>query len=49
MRLGISTSLNGLSPKEWAEKLSVLGLGSVVFPLDCNADSSLIDAYTEEA
>lgn len=49
MRLGISTSLNGLSPKQWADRLTELGCRSVVFPVDCNADSALISAYAEEA
>ena len=49
MRLGISTSLNGLTPSQWAEKLSALGCRSVVFPADCNAPDELIDAYAEEA
>lgn len=49
MRLGISSSLNGLNPKEWADKLTELGLKSVVFPVDCTADDSLIDEYVKEA
>lgn len=49
MRLGISTSLNGLTPKQWADKLVSLGCKSVVFPVDSNADSSLIDEYVAEA
>lgn len=49
MRLGISTSLYGLSPAEWANKLTALGCKSVVFPVDCNAEQSLIDEYVKEA
>ena len=49
MRLGISTSLFGLNPHEWAEKLSALGCRSAVFPVDCNAPGDLIDAYVSEA
>lgn len=49
MRLGISTSLFGLSPKQWADKLVNIGCQSVVFPVDCNADNSLIDEYVAEA
>lgn len=49
MRLGISTSLTGLSPKEWADKLIALGCKTAVFPVDSSADSSLIDAYVNEA
>lgn len=49
MRLGISTSLNGLTPHEWATKLVALGCKSVVFPVDCRADDALIDEYVKEA
>ena len=49
MRLGISTSLNGLSPKQWADKMVSLGCKSVVFPVDYTADDSLIDEYVKEA
>ena len=37
MRLGLSTSLSGLKPREWAEKLQKAGCGSVVFPVDYTA------------
>lgn len=49
MRLGISTSLAGMNPHQWAEKLSEIGCGAVVFPVDCNADDKLIDEYVNEA
>lgn len=49
MRLGISTSLSGLNPHEWAEKLVSLGCGSAVFPVDSTADDILIDEYVKEA
>jgi len=49
MRLGISTSLYGLSPKEWADKLVSLGCKSAVFPVDYTADPELIDEYVAEA
>ena len=49
MRLGISTSLSGLSPHEWAVKLSEAGCKSVVFPVDHTAPDSLIDEYVREA
>lgn len=49
MRLGISTSLSGLSPEKWAKKLSEAGLKSVVFPVDCTAPDSLIDEYVKAA
>lgn len=49
MRLGISSPLYGLNPKEWAAKLVTMGCKSVVFPVDCTADPELIDAYVAEA
>ena len=49
MRLGISTSLWGLNPHEWAEKMVSLGCKSVVFPVDYKAEDSLIDEYVNEA
>ena len=49
MRLGLSTSLSGLSPHEWAETLSEAGCKSVVFPVDYTAPDSLIDEYVKEA
>lgn len=49
MRLGISSSLSGLSPREWADKMVSLGCKSVVFPVDCTADDRLIDEYVSEA
>ena len=49
MRLGISTSLTGLSPHEWAAKLSEAGCKSVVFPVDHTVPDSLIDEYVREA
>ncbi len=49
MRLGISSSLWGLSPGEWAEKLSSIGCRSVVFPVDSSAPESLITEYAAEA
>lgn len=49
MRLGISTSLTGLNPHEWAEKIEKMGCRSVVFPVDCNAPKELIDEYVKEA
>lgn len=49
MYLGLSSSLKHSSPKEWAETHKALGLKSVVFPVDCNADEKLIEAYKEEA
>ena len=45
MKLGISTNLSGASPADWAEQLTALGCEAVVFPVDHNAEESLIDAY----
>lgn len=49
MRLGISTSLYGLTPQQWADKMVDLGCRSVVFPVDHTADKALIDEYVAEA
>ncbi len=49
MRLGLSSSLEHKNPHEWAEKHASLGLRSVVFPINHEADSSLIDEYVAEA
>jgi sugar phosphate isomerase/epimerase len=49
MRLGLSTSLSGLKPREWAEKLQKAGCGSVVFPVDYTAPDELIEEYVREA
>lgn len=49
MRLGISTSLSNLSPREWGKTLKAAGLKSVVFPLDSSAPESLIEEYVEAA
>lgn len=38
MRLGISSGLIYDNAEKWAKAHKELGLGSVVFPLDCNAD-----------
>ncbi len=49
MRLGLSTSFGNLSPREWAKKNVSLGCTSVVFPVDCTADTKLINSYKSEA
>ncbi|MCQ2134694.1 MAG: sugar phosphate isomerase/epimerase [Bacteroidales bacterium] len=49
MLLGTSSPLSHSTPQEWAERHVSLGLGSVVFPLDCNADPALIDEYAKAA
>lgn len=36
MYLGISSSLQHRSPKEWAAKHKALGLQTVNFPVSCN-------------
>lgn len=49
MRLGISTSLNNMTPEKWAEKMVQIGCKSIVFPVDCTADDKLIDEYVKLA
>lgn len=49
MLLGTSSPLSHSTPQEWADRHVSLGLGSVVFPLDCSADPQLIDQYAEAA
>ena len=49
MRLGVSTSFEHISPQEWLEKNKRLGLKSVVFPTNCEADDSLIKEYSSLA
>lgn len=49
MRLGTSSPLEHNSPKEWAMKHKVLGLGAVNFPLTHEEDSGLINEYVKEA
>lgn len=49
MRLGVSSSLCVNSAEEWAKAQTKLGCKSVVFPLDCNADDTLIDEYVKAA
>lgn len=49
MRLGVSTSFNHKSPKEWADKMVSIGAKAVVFPVNCDADKELIDAYVSAA
>lgn len=49
MRLGFSSSLEHKNPQEWAEKHAALGLRSVVFPVNHEADFGLIDEYVAEA
>lgn len=49
MYLGISSSLEHSSPKQWAAKHAGLGLKSVVFPVDYLAGEETIEAYKSEA
>lgn len=49
MRIGISTALGTDNAKDWALKLAESGCKSAVFPLNCEAEDSLIDEYVDEA
>ena len=49
MYLGISSSLQHRSPKEWAAKHKALGLQTVNFPVSCNEDVETIMAYKKAA
>lgn len=49
MLLGTSSPLSHCGPQDWAARHVSLGLGSVVFPLDCTADPHLIDEYAAAA
>lgn len=49
MRLGISSGLIYDNAEKWAKAHKELGLGSVVFPLDCNADKGLVKDYIAAA
>lgn len=49
MHLGISSSLEHSSPKEWASKHKALGLETVVFPVNCNDGVDTIMAYKKAA
>lgn len=49
MYLGISSSLEHGSPKEWAAKHKALGLETVVFPVNCDENEDTIMAYKNAA
>lgn len=49
MYLGISTSLEHRSPKEWASKHKALGLETVVFPVNYTDGDETIMAYKKAA
>jgi len=48
MRLGIASNkiqIPEASPDEWAAQYAALGIGAVVFPLNCKAEDKRIDQY----
>lgn len=49
MRLGIASNLVYHGPKDWANQLKELGVGAVIFPLDCNAKKQDILDFAEAA
>ena len=49
MRLGTSSPLAHSNPAQWAGRHKELGLEVINFPLNCESDPSLIDAYAREA
>ncbi len=49
MLLGINETLPHTSPADWAKKHKELGVGTVVFPLNCQAPLEMIDAYAAAA
>lgn len=49
MQLGISSSLEHGSPREWASKHKALGLETVVFPVSCLDGEDAISAYKKAA
>lgn len=49
MILGLSTSLTYQTPEEWAKKHKELGCKAVVFPIDCTASESEIEAFHQAA
>lgn len=49
MLLGVSSSLEHCSPKDWAEKHKRLGLGCVNFPVDHTAGEEVYMAYKQAA
>ena len=49
MKLGTSSPLRHLSPEEWAQNQVSLGCRAVVFPVQSDADMSVIKAYKEAA
>lgn len=49
MRLGISTSLGRIPPKDWAAKLTELGCRAAVFPVDHTAGEELCAGYASAA
>lgn len=49
MRLGVATGFNATSGAEWAKLNKDLGLSSVVFPLNYEADSATVKEYVQAA
>ena len=49
MRLGTSSPLAHTSPEDWARRHRQLGLGAINFPLTCEDDPSLVEAYAAQA
>lgn len=49
MILGLSASLEYRTPEEWAKKHKELGCKAVVFPIDCTAPDSEIEAFHKAA
>ncbi len=49
MRLGSSSPLDHTTPQEWAKRHKELGLEVINFPLNCESDPALTDAYAEAA
>ena len=49
MILGLATPLTYRTPEEWARKHKALGCKAVVFPVDCTATESEIEAFHKAA
>lgn len=49
MRLGMSAVPPHENPEDWARQIRAMGMGTAVFPVDYQADESLIDAYRDAA
>lgn len=49
MRLGSSSPLDHADPAQWAKRHRELGLEVINFPLNCESDPELVDAYAKAA